>query len=91
MGLIFLELRGVAIYVRDSIKFKIVERSPIGSPIDYLFIEIKCSPQKVLLGAVYRPNKSIDITPLTSKLDELSFVSSLVILVGDFNCNVLKD
>lgn len=82
---------GVAIYVRCGFYSRLVRESPPGSRIEYLFVEIVCKENKILLGSAYRPIKHIDATPLIAVLDELTFVSPLVILAGDFNSNILRE
>ena len=55
---------GVAIFVRGEINCKIVRKAEPGSKIDYVFVEVLCNKNKILLGSVYRPNNNTDITPV---------------------------
>ena len=82
---------GVAIFTRVDINSKIIRKSSPGSEIEYLFIEIKCNNNKLLVGSVYRPNRNIELTSLFSILDELTFVSPFIIVAGDFNHDVLRN
>lgn len=59
--------------------------------IEQLFIEIFSKTKKLLLGVVYRPNKRIKMGDWLTKLTTISMGYSDVILVGDFNNNILVD
>lgn len=43
---------GVAIYVRNTLNCKFIQRAPLGSEINYVFVEIMCKENKILLGSV---------------------------------------
>lgn len=79
---------GVAIFVRDDIKTKIIAKSPDKPGIEFLFTEIFLGKKKILIAVVYWP-------PHTGKLSELEEPLSLhankyddVIIMGDFNCDL---
>lgn len=82
---------GSAIFVRKEYDCKFIRKASLGSDIDYVFLEIMCNENKILLGSVYRPNNNIDSSMITRVIDELSFISPFVIVVGDFNSNILND
>lgn len=81
---------GVAIYIKDFMSCRLVCKSENG-PIDYLFVEILSLDQKYLLGAIYRPHKDIDITPIVNIIEKYSVSYNHIILTGDMNCNLLED
>lgn len=80
---------GVAIYIKSHISSKLVMCSCERNQTEYIFIELNCHHNKMLLGCVYRPNKNIRLDNLTDKLEILSVRFSDVIIVGDFNSNIL--
>jgi len=81
---------GVAIYVKNGIKCKCVCSHAAESEIEYIFLEIyKVDSSKVLLGCIYRKNNDISFQPLYDTIASLHFNYTEVILVGDFNCNLL--
>lgn len=80
---------GVAIYVLKHIPVKIVANSD-GSEIEYLFAEVKLRHEKVLIAVVYRPPSCVsDISSLDALLSTLSPLYQNIIIVGDFNRNLL--
>ncbi|XP_055903375.1 uncharacterized protein LOC129939399 [Eupeodes corollae] len=81
---------GVAIFTRNELHCKLIRKSQAGSDLEYVFVEIRCNNNKIMLGSVFCPHRNIDISPLFSVLDELLYVSPSVIVAGDFNNNVLK-
>lgn len=79
---------GVAFYVSKKLKTRVISRSE-GSDVEYLFMEVVSVMSRVLVGVIYRPRGS-----LTSLDDELSQILpnyDNVILMGDFNLNLLQD
>lgn len=83
---------GACIYVRHGITCKIKIKSGYDSPSEYIFLElIMKSSLKILVGCVYRPNKNIDIANLLSDLQNESMPYNDIIVVGDFNCNLLME
>lgn len=81
---------GVAIYVRKGLKSKVVARSA-GTGIEYLFIEIFGLGIPTLVGVVYRPPGVESITSLDSLFSTLSSSYNNIIILGDFNHNLLDD
>ena len=82
---------GVAIYIRSNISFKFVNKSSTDSQIEYLFLEICTENNKMLIGSVYRPNRTIDISTFISFLEDLCLPYNNVVIAGDFNCNLLLE
>lgn len=82
---------GVAFYIQDQFKFKLVRQSDPGSVIEYLFIELLFSSMKVLVGVFYNPPPSSNkINKLNDFLPEILSKYSHAIFLGDFNINLLK-
>lgn len=82
---------GVALYVRDKVNFKLVSQSGPGDAIEYLFIELLFSSMKILVGVVYNPPPSNNkINKLNDILSEVLSRYSHVVILGDFNINILK-
>lgn len=82
---------GVAIYVKNGIQFNTLCNSEVSDKIEYLFIEVKSDCRKLLVGTVYRPDKRINFEPFMKVLEDISVTFDDVIIVGDFNCNILID
>lgn len=83
---------GVAVFVKNGIKCKWLCSQPAESEIEYIFLEIiKIDGTKALLGCIYRPNNNVELQPLISAIAPLHLSYSDIILVGDFNSNILKD
>ena len=83
---------GVAIYIRNGLKAKVIRKSRSNSKTEYLFIEIinKFS-EKLCFGVIYNPPNNFLSDSLKSVLSDLSLQSSNLIIAGDFNINVLKN
>jgi hypothetical protein len=46
---------GVALYIEDGLKYKVLAKSEKPSVIDYLFIELKFFGENILVGLIYNP------------------------------------
>lgn len=82
---------GVAIYVKEGLSCKIKCISPPGCEIEYIFLQIVSSEDKLLLGTVYRPDKRISLAPLVSILENISTDFPNMIVCGDLNSNLLVE
>lgn len=82
---------GVAIYVKQSIRCKMICKSEVDEKVEHLVLEMFNNNQKLLLCTVYRPKKDIDLNPLLDKLSSLTLSYSDVIIIGDMNSNILVD
>lgn len=82
---------GVAIYVKSNISFKFICKSPNESEIEYLFIELSSRDSRALIGTVYRPKRSINISPFIEFLNDLSLRYDNIVIAGDFNSNLLQE
>lgn len=81
---------GVAVYLRDGLRGNIVCKSNANSSIDYLFLDVTCGLERLLLGVIYRPNKHLDISPIFNILQAISCSTPNIIISGDLNCNLLN-
>ena len=82
---------GVAIYIKNSIKGRIKCFNNVSESVEYLFIEVACNCNKILLGCVYRPRNNIDMTAFFEQSENLFIQYDEIIITGDFNCNCLSD
>ena len=82
---------GVAIYIKSNIKTKCICKSPKDSEIEYMFIELFNSDDKILIAAIYRPSRLIDILPITTIISQISLIYSNVVISGDFDCHILSN
>lgn len=82
---------GVAIYVKNGIKCKVIKKSECGDETEHIFLEISNGLEKILLGNIYRPNRYINIAPLISSLSTLTLNYSNILISGDFNSNILVE
>lgn len=57
--------------------------------MEYLFIEVSCHTQKMLLGCVYRPHKRIEFKQLIKTLETESIKYTYILITGDLNSNIL--
>ena len=90
---------GVAMYIRNSFEYKVLNSIGDRNIWDGLFVEISFSidnnRKKVVIGNIYRPPRNIaeNYTTFNNDMDEL--LTSMqrtrdIILVGDFNIDLLK-
>lgn len=84
---------GVAFYLKNSLKFSVVDVYNQNSPLEHLWISLKIAGKKVCLGTVYRPpntnfNQCMDHLEniLVSLLPEFDYV----LFGGDFNVDFLS-
>jgi len=82
---------GVAIFVRESLKCNVVCHSSPDSEIEYIFLALHDSTERILLGCVYRPDKNIDLNPLIDTIENISLDFENIIIAGDFNSNILNE
>lgn len=94
---------GVAIYIRKGITFTVkcsskekdlfedCETLDNINLVEYLFIEVNSEGRKILVGSVYRPNRTVNTTQFMRSLEVLSAMYEDILIAGDFNSNVLED
>lgn len=85
---------GVAIYVSLKLNARVVASSASFSPeqfkTNYLFIEVVFPSTSVLFGVIYKPPATNDLVPISNMLHDIVPEYDDVIIMGDFNENVLK-
>ena len=83
---------GVCIYLRQDLDAKVLVKSPsaYNSSTEYIILEICHEKQKLMLGVAYRPpgccNKQFE-----EDISRLSPLYQHTLLLGDFNCDLLKN
>jgi len=83
---------GVAVYAKKNLRCKRICSQPGNSEIEYLFIEIVgLNDKKLLLGCVYRPKSNVALKPLLDQIELLHLRYENIVLVGDFNSNILAE
>lgn len=85
---------GVAVYIREELKPKLIYTSPseYSAKPEFLFVEIGLSGVgALLLGVCYRPPKVGHLSDFENALIRLMPGYSRVLLMGDFNTDLLKD
>lgn len=79
---------GVAAYIKKGLKTKVI-RSSTNIESEYLFFEVIFPNSKVLVGVYYKGPKVDEIDEVYDVLSELVPFYADVILMGDFNENML--
>lgn len=83
---------GVAMYIRSGLNCTAKLKSCCGNEIEYLFMEIMNEQKrKFLVGTVYRPHRDIRVDTFISVLEDISVQYEDIIIIGDFNCNLLNN
>lgn len=82
---------GVAVYIRCEITCKIILKSTVGDPMEFIFLEVAHHKQILMVGVAYHPNKRINPQLFIDKLDQLALSYNDIIICGDFNDNVLQE
>lgn len=82
---------GVAFYIKNGLKFKLLATSHRNSLSEFMFIEIdNCQGTKFACGVVYNPPANTRLDPLARTLTNFSNYYSDLIILGDFNINLLN-
>lgn len=83
---------GVVIYYRDNLNISENLKWDIHQDLEAVWINITIRSQSTLLGCLYRPPKSITFyDDLHDLLNKIWIKRKNVILLGDFNCNLLAN
>ncbi|XP_075167477.1 uncharacterized protein LOC142239569 [Haematobia irritans] len=82
---------GVAIYVKDGINAKVISCTGETDQIEHIFLDISTKECNIFMGTVYRPNSMIKTDTFMNKLESAALSYNDIILVGDFNANILYD
>jgi Reverse transcriptase (RNA-dependent DNA polymerase) len=80
---------GVALYLRENLRYKVVARSTPTSVVDYLFIELRL-PYPILVCVIYNPPNINGFSVFGPELEPLISKYSDVLILGDFNHDVLR-
>ena len=83
---------GVGMYVRDDLNYKILlssENNP-NNKNEFLVVELKLLKKNVILAVVYCPPKSGNIGDLFELCTKFVTNHEHIIIMGDFNCNLLN-
>lgn len=82
---------GVVIYVKKRFKTRVLCRSSVDG-IEFIFVEVSLGDTKVVIGCVYLPYPSVALlNVLKSELDNLVSVYDEIIIMGDFNIDILTN
>jgi hypothetical protein len=80
---------GVAIYLKEGLRYKIIARSEPTAPVDYLFIELRL-PFPLLVCVIYNPPNIDGFSTYGPVLEPLVSKYTDVLVLGDFNHDLLK-
>lgn len=82
---------GVALYIKNGLKFKILFKSHPNACAEYLLIEIDNRfGDKIAFGVIYNPPRNKNLDPLKRDLSLIAEKYNHCVFVGDFNINLLK-
>ncbi|XP_077258283.1 uncharacterized protein LOC143895191 [Temnothorax americanus] len=85
---------GVACFVHDSLRVKVIDVSATGADIsspEYLILEIRLpNNESVLFASVYRRPKGLLLHEFAEALTSVSHLYKNIIIGGDLNCNLLS-
>jgi hypothetical protein len=80
---------GVALYLKEDLRYKVVARSTPTSVVDYLFVELRL-PYPLLICAIYNPPNVNGFSFYGSELEPLVSKYSDILVLGDFNHDILR-
>lgn len=66
---------GVCIYISTNFNFKVHGIPNTGAKLEYLFVEIVLTVDKVVIGCVYNPPRCVDFSGIDNVLQSLSPLS----------------
>ena len=81
---------GLAIYIKENIKFTVIEKSDRNCKTEYVLLEIYLSDIKLLLFALYNPPRSDCVPIIEEKLSQYYLNYDDVLLTGDLNIDYLQ-
>ena len=82
---------GLAIYIHDNIKFKVIEKSDSSSKTEFVIFEILLNGTKILVISIYNPPKIDCLGILEEKLSKYSLNYDDVIVTGDLNIDFMPN
>jgi exonuclease III len=88
---VYMRMGGVAIFVKSQYKCKTVASSKASDMAEYLFLEVVINTRKLLLGVVYRPPGLNCVSEIRSVLAQMTSCYDQIIVMGDFNINLLSN
>ena len=81
----------VAVYIADSLKYRIVAQSPQSETYvkraEFMFISLKLTTTTLLIGLIYSTPKSGYWSDVEEALLNCNAAQDYTILLGDFNIN----
>jgi hypothetical protein len=80
---------GVALYLREGMRYKVIARSTPSSVVDYLFIELRL-PYPLLVCVIYNPPNINGFSIYGTELEPLISQYNDILVLGDFNHDVSK-
>lgn len=80
---------GVMLYVKVGIDLRILAKSSLDD-VEFLICELKVKSSKILISVVYNNSYSNNLDAFINELANYSSNYSDVIVVGDFNLNLLN-
>lgn len=84
---------GLALYIKNDLKYKVVEFNDSARYSDFEFLFIDLTDRQARVGVIYRPpNTNIDSfnEQYNSMLHQAASTKKTVIITGDFNINLLN-
>jgi Reverse transcriptase (RNA-dependent DNA polymerase) len=83
---------GVALYVRDNIKAKLVKKSIDGAIIEFILVSLDLNGVSVLVGSVYSPDRRHfpEMEVFLAELSTISLDYDHLIVLGDFNIDLMN-
>lgn len=82
---------GVAIYLRDDLKFKVIASATQCGRPEFLFIECIINHRKAMIGVVYKAPNVGFLCDIEDVIFQLAPLYADIIVLGDWNINALKD
>jgi len=82
---------GVAMYVKQCHKSKLITTSEDSDKTEFLLVEIKHNQENILLGTVYRRHQRTDYESFLTKVSDFALPYTDIIIAGDFNSNLLRE
>lgn len=81
---------GVAIYIKKHFLHKIIFKSDVSDPVEYLFVEVSDNTKTCLILCVYNPSASFDLTRFFAAVNRYSSQYEHIILCGDLNIDLIE-
>ena len=82
---------GVAMYVKQCHKSKLIATSDDSDQTEFLLVEIKHNQENILIGTAYRRHHRTNYESFLEKLSDIALPYSDIIIAGDLNSNLLRE